>query len=308
MSKGKRCVVSLTTIPDRVNLLSECLNSLDNQSLKPSQIYLQIPKTTLSGKRFDLSLLKKIHIPSSVKINIIDKDYGPITKLIPVLELEKDPDTYIIIVDDDIIYHKDLIKTLCNPKHDAFDAIGLAGRTESFEFVANDALMGSGASFIKVDHPTQVWMLEAFAGVRVRRGVFPQNVNVFIEWMNNVLKIEQKCIYTDDIILGLWYESFQRTSSHPPVIPVIIVAPDITHKFNDKDTPKLGTQNLGEQGRNIVCLSKFKKYSPSPWYRKYIIDHPIFFWYFIALLLILIVYISDCMILRRGKSLTIYFT
>ena len=112
--------------------------------------------------------------------------------------------------------------------------------------------------------------------------------------MNSVLEMEQKCIYTDDIILGLWYNSYNRNSQ--PIPQFVIVAPDITHKFNDQDTPKLGSQNLGDQGRNIICFTKFKKYSPRPspispqlWHRN------ILFWYIVALLLIIIVYIIDRM-------------
>jgi hypothetical protein len=40
------------------------------------------------------------------------RDYGPVTKLVPALHRELDPDTLIITVDDDKVYHKDLVRHL----------------------------------------------------------------------------------------------------------------------------------------------------------------------------------------------------
>ena len=40
------------------------------------------------------------------------EDYGPATKLLPVLQHEKDDDTLIITVDDDMVYRPRMVENL----------------------------------------------------------------------------------------------------------------------------------------------------------------------------------------------------
>merc|ERR1719436_2364549 len=40
------------------------------------------------------------------------KDYGPASKLLGALHLEKDPETILIVVDDDVRYHEKLVEQL----------------------------------------------------------------------------------------------------------------------------------------------------------------------------------------------------
>jgi len=49
---------------------------------------------------------------TKVILNRCSVDYGPITKFAPVLDIEKDLDTYILTFDDDIIVHRDVVKRL----------------------------------------------------------------------------------------------------------------------------------------------------------------------------------------------------
>ena len=59
-----------------------------------------------------------VHKTSSVyemgilTVQFIDDDWGPATKLIGALLLEKDPSTVIITLDDDMVYHRDTVKWL----------------------------------------------------------------------------------------------------------------------------------------------------------------------------------------------------
>ncbi len=100
-----RVVISLTTIPDRINLLKSTIASLLTQSVKVDEI------------RINISRDKKYIIPkwlkslSNIKFHYVDKDLGPATKLLPTIKTE-DADTRIIVVDDDVIYGIDLVKKL----------------------------------------------------------------------------------------------------------------------------------------------------------------------------------------------------
>jgi hypothetical protein len=105
---GKKIVVCLTTIPSRVKYLERTLKSIQNQSIKPSSIELNIPH---KYRRSDIGQIELASIPEAFDTYRCE-DYGPATKLIPTLERHCSSDTLIIYCDDDRIYHKDWIKRL----------------------------------------------------------------------------------------------------------------------------------------------------------------------------------------------------
>lgn len=102
-----RIVVCLTTIPSGYQGAKEVIEALLKQSRMPDKIYLHLPrifkKTGEFYPKFDFShpLLEIVYC----------KDKGPITKLYPVLEKEKDEETRIILADDDNIPNSEMIKT-----------------------------------------------------------------------------------------------------------------------------------------------------------------------------------------------------
>jgi hypothetical protein len=69
------------------------------------------PNITL--EMFELQKLKKKYL-DILKINYIDEDYGPGTKLIGFLlnKYEYNNDDFIILIDDDVIYKKDVFELL----------------------------------------------------------------------------------------------------------------------------------------------------------------------------------------------------
>lgn len=102
-----RLVVSLTTLPDRIYKLRKTLDSIQNQTRKPDKIYLNIPFKTLKGKTYRIPKF----ISNNQNITIVRcEDHGPITKLLPILDIETDPNTYIVTFDDDTIIDKHVLK------------------------------------------------------------------------------------------------------------------------------------------------------------------------------------------------------
>jgi len=101
--------ISLSTIPSRLKNLPQVIDSLQNQVIKPTKIFIHIPHFY---RRFPDT---EINIPDfskhpNVIINRCTIDYGSATKFLPVLLLpEIQPDDRVIIVDDDHIYDS----TLC---------------------------------------------------------------------------------------------------------------------------------------------------------------------------------------------------
>lgn len=162
-----RIVVSLSTLPSRVPYLSGIIHCLLNQTCSIDRIYVNLPYWSRREKcEYPLPELEE-----NERIKIIRcEDHGPITKLYPVLKYERDPQTIIVTVDDDIQYIPERIETLVHwaelyPQA----AIGGTG------FIA-----GPWWSFYGTVHRTveitPVSVLEGFSGCAYRRGFFKDDL------------------------------------------------------------------------------------------------------------------------------------
>lgn len=137
-----RTVVSLATFWGRLTRLQRCIDSLLQQSCRPDAIYVHISavprladfQARVNDSRVDGSnsigrshgnrlvqsaadteVITGISKNSIVKLNFISEgsdDYGPGTKLLATLNFERDPQTQIIVVDDDSIYRPDMVLRL----------------------------------------------------------------------------------------------------------------------------------------------------------------------------------------------------
>ena len=105
--------VSLTTLPTRIDNINQTLDSINNQSIKPDKIFLNLPRIF---KRFPGYKFTEKQIEEIKKKNLIISeclDYGPGTKLMGSLEKIKKYDC-VILLDDDNIYHKNTLEILIN--------------------------------------------------------------------------------------------------------------------------------------------------------------------------------------------------
>lgn len=110
-----RLVGSMTTLPDRINNLIPTIKSVLYQSEPLDILYINLPIKTLKNKSYiipDLFLHNFKGLYTEIIINRCSKDFGPITKLAPVLDIETDNNTYIFTFDDDMIYHRNAVKKL----------------------------------------------------------------------------------------------------------------------------------------------------------------------------------------------------
>ena len=107
VDNNTRTIISFTTVPDRINKIQPMINSILDQTKRVDQIVLVIPYK-YKDKKYD--------IPQFVKdvANVVPsgKDYGQGTKFIPVLLREKECDTIIIALNDNVIYGADFIETI----------------------------------------------------------------------------------------------------------------------------------------------------------------------------------------------------
>lgn len=123
-----RVVISLTTIPNRIFYVKKVLYSILHQSAHFDALYFNIPNVCKkNNKKYKIPLYLKIIDDKRFILNRCE-DYGPITKLIPTLEKETNPDTIIIVCDDDQIWGKNtLTYFLQKQKEYPNEALSLSG-------------------------------------------------------------------------------------------------------------------------------------------------------------------------------------
>lgn len=112
-------IISLTTIPSRLkdegeNGIKKCIASLVSQKFdEPYEIHFNIPKKNRKTGE-DYVVPKWLEDLSSAdsrfKIFKVTEDVGPITKILYTLRRESDPESIIVVCDDDLIYHPKMLE------------------------------------------------------------------------------------------------------------------------------------------------------------------------------------------------------
>jgi hypothetical protein len=112
-SNHPRVIVSLSTVPERINNLRPTIRSLLKQTRPPDQIVLAIPEFSIREERPYVVPEYVLRLPR-VRILHCGKDWGPATKFIPVVQEELATGqgaTLIMVVDDDRVYPRDALET-----------------------------------------------------------------------------------------------------------------------------------------------------------------------------------------------------
>jgi glycosyltransferase involved in cell wall biosynthesis len=201
-------IVTLTTIPSRLHDLNEqgiqlCINSLLDQSYQEYEIHFNIPhRSELTGESYD-------PIPewltSHEKIKIFRcEDTGPITKLLGTLDRVNDPDAIIIVVDDDLVYHRDMvIEQVLNqdrfPEHIVgYD--GMRSRTNDGKF---SEFFGDSRDYYFTAHTRNslVDILQHYKTVSYRRRYFETDFFQFIQ---------ENSHWNDDLLLAAYFSYKKR--------------------------------------------------------------------------------------------------
>lgn len=111
-----RIVGSITTIPDRIKHITPVLRNILDQTRLLDKLYINIPYISLRGKEYDITQLDLTDLPNKdiICVNRIEKDYGSLSKLLPTLYHENDPDTLILTFDDDMMYGNKVVEIMEN--------------------------------------------------------------------------------------------------------------------------------------------------------------------------------------------------
>lgn len=236
--KPKRVVVSLTTLETRIENLQDTIQSILDNTMLPDRIYLNIHKD------IDIppELLKFLQEQKIIIIIPLEIDYGPVTKLYPTLLHETDPETIIITIDDDIIYHPNTIKHLLNASYNYPDTcICVSGWN----------YINLGLFHIPIINPSKnevvkVSILQGYNGVLYKRKFFSDLA--ILEKNMNV----KECKTTDDILI-----SNSLTQSG---INIYSIGMTETHENNvskNIENTRLGSYNL-QNFQWVKCMNKLE--------------------------------------------------
>lgn len=195
-------VLTLTTIPSRLNSnyhtdIKACLDSLINQNYPDYKIYFNIPTVSrIDGAEYIIpewliNLNEKIIIHRVV-------DIGPATKLVPTLSMINDPETIIIVVDDDLIYHPEMINEHIKNQEKWPESVvgydGLRAKTFHFNDVRDYYFSGHHVDS-KVD------IVQHYKSVSYKRRYFE---NDFEQFVFNYFS------WSDDLLVSAYFASKKR--------------------------------------------------------------------------------------------------
>lgn len=118
LSKSTSIYISLTSIFKNQDILCQTLQSILQQTMKPNKIFVHLSEeeyildTGFKDKQItSKKLYSLIHYNPMIKIVWV-KNTGPYRKLLPLLKNKWKENCFIITIDDDQIYDKNLIKHL----------------------------------------------------------------------------------------------------------------------------------------------------------------------------------------------------
>lgn len=195
-----RVVVSLTTIPPRVNFVQQVIRSMLRQTHLPDEISLHIP---LQYQRPEFNH-QQVVLPQWLQHHHLVKiyhprDMGPITKLMGSVQEEKDPETIIITVDDDILYPPTFIESLLKaslryPRH----VIALSGM--KIGRVLGTTLPWALMDItLNVEHE-DIDVIEGFSGVLYKKKFITAEL---LHWYQGM----EACRHSDDIVISQFLRS-----------------------------------------------------------------------------------------------------
>ena len=227
--------ISFTTYPARVKWLPVVVGSLLRQTLQPDRIVLY-----LSSNQFDNlnnPIFKRIQ-KQGVEIKVKDDDLRSHKKYI--YAMEEYPEDIIITVDDDIVYNKNLIKSLYESYKRHPNSIS-ATRVHCMKFDNNHQILPYKQWDKVVKNIVDV---ESFELVATGCGGVLYPPKSLAEGYNNIDVIKETCIFADDLWLKIM-ELVKRT----PVVLVSNKNNKLTHVWNT-ECEGLALNNVGNVGND----------------------------------------------------------
>ena len=161
------------------------IDSILNQTRKPDYFLLNIPKIfPRTGKSYDIPDFIKEN--NDIIVNVVDRDLGPATKVIPTIQFIKDnnidtSETRIIYVDDDIRQLPDMISTFLKYSNNEKIVLGSSGFDFKSPLQDNSGIIIVG----RREHMRVVSVIEGYGAVCLSPKVFKSDFMDYFNYYSN---------------------------------------------------------------------------------------------------------------------------
>ena len=129
--RKQQVVVSMTSFPEAVKFAEQAILSILNGSVLPDKLILYLTLSQFADSKVPESLRLLSKINSIFEIRNYDRDIRSYRKLIPALA--DFPEAVIVTVDDDVAYHRHMLRDLLNLHSEIPDAV-LSHRAKCIKF------------------------------------------------------------------------------------------------------------------------------------------------------------------------------
>lgn len=253
-----KVVVSLTTLPSRIKSVTNTLKSILTQSLVPNKIYVNLPKKTSRGEEYVIpkSLLNLVKKHKIIEILRCRTDYGPGTKIYPVLAKERGKNTRIITIDDDSKYPKKSIETLVKYSLErpneaiAYSAWNINPQTldiEDYSSFSTKLTWGQECA------PAYMDIIEGWAAaLYVRKFFMKGNKDQRVQFIDTMRKGPKECFFVDDVWISAWLAKKK--------IKIFILGEKLQPDHTTTVLCNTLHGNKNVIARNKKCVKKYIKY------------------------------------------------
>lgn len=195
-------VISLTTVPERLSNPHESgikkgIKSLCEQTDTDYEIHFNIPKTYhVTNEEYiipDWLDEYKLQYPHLRVFRT--EDFGPPTKVVPTLKRLKDPETILLVVDDDLVYHKDMVSEHRKYQDQIKDSCICYEGRETSEPPGYGGLRD--AWILCVDKIVEVYMFQHYKSASYKKKLFTQDF--FDYYLGKT--------FSDDVLLSRFFNN-----------------------------------------------------------------------------------------------------
>ncbi len=255
-----RTVITMTSIPERLEYLRPVLNSLLDQTVKVDEIALNLPMVSRKGVKYEIPpWLEKLHTlqGSPIKIHRIPEDIGPGSKILPTLCREK-TSTLVIAVDDDNIYSSKMVEGLVNEyyKHGKICAITNYGMVMKpglrFPFKYNRAMKIFSGS-------REVDFVQGCTGFLLNPWMLPKEA---LDIKNG----PKEALTVDDIWVSGWLHK-NKVKIMQPALNIRYVP--LPHVSALRNTPSLIWTENSDRKNDLTTIEWFRQKGMKLMYEKY---------------------------------------
>ncbi|EKX50773.1 hypothetical protein GUITHDRAFT_103363 [Guillardia theta CCMP2712] len=268
-----RLVVSVSSLLGRVDYLRRSLPSIEKQSLRPDRIVVNMPLYTrfgnitagdveslvaalgsttgplekVKGKRHDYA--NRLYY-----LHFLDRDFGPATKLLGALQVEKDPETLVVTLDDDCEYSPEVLAALRYHMPAEGSLSGLCQELPPLMPIHGMVTLGfphgilAKAGWYAEDRiiPCYGWLM-GYTGIAYRVRYFGSDIFEYLQ------KLPSGCFFHDDVWLsGYLYKKGIQRFYYPFV-------PDPMH-FSRHPNMSISSISDTQSRHQLPCVEYFNRF------------------------------------------------